>query len=286
MNSGTLPLFTVNSGTSTFWLHQPSGVVGQFISMIWASAGTAGFGEERIVPDGSGVLLFNFGESISSTAAAVKSETVLNRILYTGLFTHAASMHYPPGTKHEQLGIIFKPGCSAVFTKTHAGAFKNIAISDDTNVFPEAGCMYDELAACKDAARRIAKAVMLMNKILALNYAGSSEALIQLIRNFPNESPVQIAARTGYSQQHINRLLNRDAGTNIKTLQRIFRINNAVAQISKPGSEALSLTEIALHNGYFDQAHFIHEFSTMTGMLPGAFRKISHLTAGRVIYLP
>jgi AraC-like DNA-binding protein len=286
MNSGTLPLFMVNSGTSTFWLHQPGGVVGQFISMIWASAGTAGFGEERIIPDGSGVLLFNFGDTVSSSAGAVKSETVLKRILYTGLFTHAAAMHYPPGTRHEQLGIIFKPGCSSVFTKTHAGAFKNTALADVISVFPEAERLYDALAACSNPANRIAQAATLLNRLLALNYAGSSEALIQLIRNFPNESPVQIAARTGYSQQHINRILNRDAGANIKTLQRIFRINNAVAEIGRQSSEEHSLTEIALQNGYFDQAHFIHEFSTMTGMLPGAFRKISHLAAGRVIYLP
>jgi hypothetical protein len=62
-NTLPVPITEINAGTSRFWMHRPQGVVADAVSLIWASAGVAAFREERIIPDGAGVLLFNFGDA-------------------------------------------------------------------------------------------------------------------------------------------------------------------------------------------------------------------------------
>ncbi|HEY5822741.1 MAG TPA: AraC family transcriptional regulator [Cyclobacteriaceae bacterium] len=52
---------------------------------------------------------------------------------------------------------------------------------------------------------------------------------------------------------------------------RKVRIEKAVALIQK---SQLSLTEVALQCGFFDQSHFIRAFKQMTGFLPNGYRKI------------
>ena len=47
-----------------FYTYYPEGILADFVSGIWASDGTPPFREERIVPDGSNVLVFNFGSPI------------------------------------------------------------------------------------------------------------------------------------------------------------------------------------------------------------------------------
>jgi len=61
-------------------------------------------------------------------------------------------------------------------------------------------------------------------------------------------------------------------GTSPKQFANIIRLYNSIANYN----ENKSLTELALDAGFYDQAHFIHEFKMFTGQTPLHFFRKAH----------
>ena len=81
----------------------------------------------------------------------------------------------------------------------------------------------------------------------------------------------QLAADLGISRRHFNRLVQEQIGFTAKHFLQIYRFNNTLSHIHK--SEKISLAQMAYQFGYSDQAHFSHEFKTMTDLSPKAYLK-------------
>ena len=75
-----------------------------------------------------------------------------------------------------------------------------------------------------------------------------------------------LAAEIGVSGRHLRRLFERAVGVSPKEFGRISRFLHAVQVLS--ARRPRSLTDVALDCGYFDQAHFNHEFRELAGMSP------------------
>lgn len=77
-----------------------------------------------------------------------------------------------------------------------------------------------------------------------------------------------LADEIGVSTRHLGRRFQRAVGVGPKEYGRIRRFLHALELMNGP--EPRSLTDVALHGGYYDQAHFNHEFRELSGMSPGA----------------
>jgi len=75
-----------------------------------------------------------------------------------------------------------------------------------------------------------------------------------------------LAADVGVSCRHLTRLFQRTVGLGPKEFGRITRFLNALEVLGRAGRR--SLADVALDCGYFDQAHFNHEFRDLAGMSP------------------
>lgn len=64
------------------------------------------------------------------------------------------------------------------------------------------------------------------------------------------------------------RLVHNAVGVNFKFFARLVRLEHVRRLI---GRRHHSLTEVAMTAGYFDQAHFIHDFRKAFGLSPGAY---------------
>ncbi len=73
------------------------------------------------------------------------------------------------------------------------------------------------------------------------------------------------------SERHLNRLFNEHIGINAKLFLRLVRINHSMTLLKKTDLE--SNINIAQTLGYFDQAHFIHDFKQICGVTPNSFSK-------------
>jgi AraC-like DNA-binding protein len=78
----------------------------------------------------------------------------------------------------------------------------------------------------------------------------------------------QLARLTDRSPRHLGRTFRAAVGVGPKTFCRIVRFRNALRALRR-GPRA-GLLAVALEAGYYDQAHFIHEFNDLYGSSPAA----------------
>jgi AraC-like DNA-binding protein len=70
----------------------------------------------------------------------------------------------------------------------------------------------------------------------------------------------------GWSERHFARQFGQQIGMTPKAFARILRFNRAVRRLTSPREARLA--DLALDCGYFDQAHFTHDFRAFAGVTP------------------
>jgi AraC-like DNA-binding protein len=97
---------------------------------------------------------------------------------------------------------------------------------------------------------------------------GQMRRVLEIIESSRGQVRVNdLAAEIGVSCRHLTRQFERAVGLSPKEFGRISRFLHAL-QLLTAGSRR-SLTDVALDCGFFDQAHFNHEFRDLAGMSPG-----------------
>lgn len=100
---------------------------------------------------------------------------------------------------------------------------------------------------------------------LIVRYSASS-----LFKSHGNISVEEMASYLGYSVRYINQCFKDEMGMSPKQLAKIVRFQTAVSALNDPNER--TLTQIAADLGYFDQAHFVHDFKSYTGLTPKKYQ--------------
>ncbi|MDO5602614.1 MAG: helix-turn-helix transcriptional regulator [Oscillospiraceae bacterium] len=90
-----------------------------------------------------------------------------------------------------------------------------------------------------------------------------------MIERAGNISCKELSAAVYYSQRHLNRIFENYVGMNTKTFSRMVRINRAIRLMQDP---QCSITCVSHESGFYDLSHFIHDFKSVCGMTPQAYR--------------
>ncbi len=92
------------------------------------------------------------------------------------------------------------------------------------------------------------------------------EKAVTIIRSHKGQIQIEtLATQLKISSRYLERKFTERIGVPPKQLCRIFRIKNVLTDLRPTECDWVSL---AIENGYFDQAHFIHEFKFFTGQSP------------------
>ena len=98
-------------------------------------------------------------------------------------------------------------------------------------------------------------------------------AVTCILKNTPTADLHTIAQECGISIRTLQRKFRESVGVSPKHFARIMRFQQSLFYLQK-GSE--SITTISYNLGFFDQAHFIHEFKTFSGLTPSGFQVDRH----------
>ncbi|WP_416957195.1 helix-turn-helix domain-containing protein [Nocardioides sp. T5] len=103
--------------------------------------------------------------------------------------------------------------------------------------------------------------------------ADASGLLVNRLVSWLGEHPEvtrvdELAREAGLSERSLQRLVEQRIGLSPKWLLQRRRLHDAVEAL-KAGRGTLA--EVAADLGYADQAHFTHDFRTVTGMTPGDY---------------
>ena len=72
------------------------------------------------------------------------------------------------------------------------------------------------------------------------------------------------------SERQLERTFRQHTGLTPRQFVRLVRFRQVVHLLHQP---ALLLTDVAYRAGYYDQAHFVHDFKALAGLTPGDYRR-------------
>ncbi|MEQ8676326.1 MAG: helix-turn-helix domain-containing protein [Aggregatilineales bacterium] len=97
------------------------------------------------------------------------------------------------------------------------------------------------------------------------------ESLLRLREDWAHLSIPDLANELAISQRQLERLYQYQVGMSPKQYARLHRVESARLALKNMPDQ--SATRLALELGFYDQAHFIREFSAVVGMTPYAYMK-------------
>lgn len=84
-----------------------------------------------------------------------------------------------------------------------------------------------------------------------------------------------LSARSGISIRSLQRLFSQYVGVSPKWVIRRYRLHELLEQIHS--GKHLDWAQLAIELGYFDQAHLIHDFKSITGYVPTEYSEMQNM---------
>jgi AraC-like DNA-binding protein len=181
--------------------------------------------------------------------------------------TRAIEFGYPPGTR--SVGVHFKPWGPAPFLSMPAGELCDRPVTlEDVWGRPTVAELRDRLAAAPGPQEML---TLLEDQLMRLACRTAGMELVRRTSNVIAATTGAVAigdlsAAAGVSSTHLARRFKEVVGVTPKRLARTYRFTSTVLAIDPAGP--VDWAELAAGAGYYDQAHFGHDFRAFTGLTP------------------
>lgn len=232
---------------------------------------------DRFLPDGNTELIVNLNDQPQYIFDndTLKQIQTCRHAWISGVRTQPITI--PSGRGSRMLIVAFKRGRAYPFYSLPMSELADRVLEADDVFGNRILNLREQLLACTSPEEMFA-----LVEIFLLRQAGARlspdassrcvEYAVSRILNQPNRLVFQqLSLQIGYSQKHFIDMFKQHVGIPPKQYMKIMRFQNAVFQIEQDASVYWS--EIAIQNGFYDQAHFIHEFRNFSGFTPGEYLK-------------
>jgi AraC-like DNA-binding protein len=207
----------------------------------------------RVVPDGCIDLIFMRRDPTEGYRASIVG--TMTRPIEEELASH---MDY--------IGIRFNPGGYRHFFQIPPCELTDRIVSLDDLSSPSG--LAERLA----ASRSLTASLESLEDELAQRFRSEERDLLPagiletISVSHGNVSMRQLGCMTGWGPRHLRRMFHESIGIGPKTFCRIIRFMSAFRVLRRHPHP--SFLDVALDAGYYDQAHFIHEFEGFYGSSP------------------
>jgi len=223
--------------------------------------------ENRLLPDTAIVLAFRIRGSVTD---GEDNSHIVPASAITGLRKSPRLLNYAAHTAN--LLVFFKEGEAAAFFKEPLHELFSRSVSLD-ELIPrhQLEQIEEELHGAGDNRERVSIVERFLFSILKDQHADRLiDYSIQQIKMAKGDIRIKnMVSNLSLSLDPFEKRFRRVVGISPKQFADIIRFRNLIGQYS--ASE--SLTNTALASGYFDQAHFIKDFRSFTGLAPQQFFK-------------
>ena len=222
--------------------------------------------DNRILPDTALVMALRFQGTIAFTDR-LKRENMPATAL-TGLRHAARVVHYAQQTS--MLLVQFHDGGAAAFFQQplHILSDQSVALSD---LLPRdtVTALEDQLCTATSHTQRIALTEQFLLTLLhEPEQDGIVHEALRQIRAAQGTARISdIVKELPLSRDAFEKRFRRLVGTSPKQFSIVVRLRHVI----DTHADRDTLTDAAYRAGYFDQAHFIKDFTAFTGQTPGVF---------------
>jgi AraC-like DNA-binding protein len=218
----------------------------------------------------SEVLLAN----ISSTVTPSKNITV--RPLYT--INKKKSLKVSISGCFDKIGVVFNPlGINFFINKP-----LNEILSSDIDYFPHFGEEFPEVLAQVFDEKDLQNKVVLLDAFFEKSFVEFDEPILkksvkEILSSNGAIKVVELSEELNVNRKTLLRLFKKHTNMSVEEYRKMVMFRQALNYFHQ-NKETTNLTDVALFSMYYDQAHFIKHFKSITKETPTTLlSKISHL---------
>ncbi|REJ76174.1 MAG: AraC family transcriptional regulator [Acidobacteria bacterium] len=227
---------------------------------------------ERFLPDGNTEIIISLRDEADHVYhnESLKEIQTCRSGWASGLRTRPISI--PAGSGSSKLVIVFKTGMAHPFFPIPMSELSNSVVDADRLWGNEFGFLRERILAAAEPSDKfsIVEEFLLrrLNSDTELNPC--VDFAVKGIGADPSKTNLaKLSDKIGYSQKHLISMFKNNVGTTPKSYLRVIRFQRIIGEIEtcdKPDWPAL-----ALDAGFYDQAHFINDFKTLSGFTPNQY---------------
>lgn len=265
-----------------FLTHIPQPPLSNFVELFWFYDGyyPGSHKKERLMPDGSVELVINLKENearIYDRDDLARCERLPGAILCG---PHSSFFVIDTAQQASVIGIHFKPGGAFPFFKMPAVELHNLHVSLEDLWGAEAGLLRERLLDAQTPRKKlqVLEACLLAQSLRPLERHRAVDCALGLLRNIHTAPAMtDLADYIGISSRRFIQLFSDQVGLTPKLFARVRRFQDVLLQLRNACD--VSWADLATDCGYFDQAHFIHDFKAFSGINPTTYmaQKTEHL---------
>ncbi|MEM7126260.1 MAG: DUF6597 domain-containing transcriptional factor [Chloroflexota bacterium] len=252
----------------------PKPPLSDFVQLFWYYDGlTFPHEKERVMPDGSVEIVINLAEDRLYTYDPIdpnQSQTHTGCLL---VGPRSECFVIDADAQTSVIGIHFKPGGAYPFLGCPSSETQNHNLSLDLLWGPRAAEMRERVLQAITPLHRfqVLEAMLLSQVTQPLTQSPVITGGLFHIKQTNALLPIsELADRVGYSQRRFIQRFKEEVGMTPKRFSRIYRFQQAILSIEEM-PQYPNWAQIALNCGYFDQAHFNHDFRAFSGLTPSQF---------------
>jgi AraC-like DNA-binding protein len=246
-------------GVGPFHLYKPGPPLSDLVDFFWSYDGYAPpHRAERLLPTPTTELVFSIDANgrASSGVTGARSESL---VLDTSSPFSVIAVH-------------FRPGGGFPFFGVPSGELRNQGVALDDLWGSDAGSCRDRLFEEAPADKRFkALAEMLITKARGgfERHPAVRYALDVFDRSSGTRPVSEVVQRISLSPRRFGELFREEVGLSPKAFCRVRRFNEVLTRIESLTD--VDWADVAASCGYFDQAHFNHDFRAFAGLTPSDY---------------
>lgn len=261
--------------------HRPVPPLSDFVDVLWLYEGyDVPHEKERLLPDGSMELVVNLAED---SIRVYDSHDPGNWSTIPGCVVSGPRSEFfviDTAGEASTVGVHFKPGGAFPFFAAPPAELHNQSVALECLWGAASSRLRNRLleAATPEGKLRVLECCLLQELKKPLEHHPIvGFALKQLCGPMQAPPVSRVVDQAGCSQRRLIQLFGDQVGLTPKLLSRVTRFQKVVRSVH--GVDAFSWTQMALDCGYYDQAHFIHDFHSFAGITPSQYlaRKTPHV---------
>lgn len=252
----------------------PISTLRPYINSYWMIQAEPGVPiQDRTYPDGCQEIVFNINSIVmrSDTPGCYNRNPNIELI---GQMTR----YYDLQTSGEQcyFGIKFYPHSFSAFTHESIHDLRDQSIHLGEILGPCVNCVIDDVLPNPDfdafvaAANRYFCAALMRDRVAGKSYQLVDRAVRMLFADRDEIRIDTLRHQLGVGNRRLQALFQDFVGLSPKQLLKMIRFQTSFKFLHH---RDLALTDVAMRCGYYDQAHFNHDFKTLAGVSPTQYRE-------------
>ena len=259
----------------------PGPPLSDFVDLFWLYEGyTQPHAKERLLPTGTMELVVNLRED--RIRIGDRQDNDRSQSFRGAVVCGVQSEFFVLETAQQEsvIGVHFKPGGAFPFLHLNAGELLDAHVSLESLWGARAVTLRDRLleAASPAAKFRILEQTLLAQADRALERHPAVTFALQDLQRVPNVRTVSdMAEYVGLCQRRFIQVFTEEVGMTPKLFSRVRRFQEVLHLVES--QRTIEWAHVAAACGYYDQAHFIHDFRAFSGLNPTVY--LTHRTEHR-----